>query len=107
MTQEEAVKHFESWAKCNYAPTRNAALMALSALTPPTQEQVERVFGGHWVKKHRISGGFGRKSGIDDMGGSAPSLLMSVWSMTIYIARYVGNKVQIISLISAPPAAWP
>ena len=68
MTREEAIKHFEAWAQCNYTPTRDAALLALSALTPPTQEQVERVFGGHWVKKHRISGGFRRKSGIDDMG---------------------------------------
>lgn len=46
MTWEEAIKHFEAWAQCNYAPTREAALMALAALTPPTQEQMERVWPG-------------------------------------------------------------
>lgn len=46
MTREEAIKYFESWAQCNYAPTRDAALMALTALTPPTQEQMERVWPG-------------------------------------------------------------
>lgn len=44
MTREEAIKHFEAWAQCNYAPTRDAALMALSALRPVTRERVERVW---------------------------------------------------------------
>ena len=46
MTREEAIKHFEAWAQCNYAPTRDAALMALSALRPVSREQVEKVFPG-------------------------------------------------------------
>lgn len=50
MTREEAIKHFEAWAQCNYTPTRDAALLALSALTPPTQEQVERVWKSTWAK---------------------------------------------------------
>ena len=68
MTREEAIKYFESWAQCNYAPTRDAALMALTALTPPTQEQMERVCGSEWIKKHRHRGGFRRYTGTDDMG---------------------------------------
>ena len=48
MTREEAIKHFEAWAQCNYAPTRDAALMALSALRPVSREQVEKVWRGEW-----------------------------------------------------------
>lgn len=48
MTREEAIKHFEAWAQCNYAPTRDAALMALSALRPVSREQVEKV-QGEWM----------------------------------------------------------
>jgi hypothetical protein len=50
MTREEAIKHFEAWAQCNYAPTRDAALMALTALRPVTREQVERR-AGEWVQE--------------------------------------------------------
>lgn len=32
MTREEAIKKFEAWAECKYEPTRQAALMAISAL---------------------------------------------------------------------------
>lgn len=32
MTIEEAIKHFESQAQCNYAPAREAAQMAIAAL---------------------------------------------------------------------------
>ena len=46
MTREEAIKHFEAWAQCNYAPTRDAALMALSALRPVSREQVEKMWTG-------------------------------------------------------------
>lgn len=42
--------------------------MALSALTPPTQEQLERVCRAEWIKKHRHCGGFRRYTGTDDMG---------------------------------------
>lgn len=48
MTQKEAIKYFEAWAQCNYAPTRDAALMALSALRPVSREQVERM-RGEWI----------------------------------------------------------
>lgn len=50
MTREEAIKHFEAWAQCNYAPTRDAALMALSALRPVSREQVEKVWRGEWLR---------------------------------------------------------
>lgn len=46
MTREEAIRIFEEWAKCNYKPTREAAQLAIAALTPPTQEQMERVWPG-------------------------------------------------------------
>lgn len=55
MTREEAIKHFEAWAQCNYAPTRDAALMALSALRPVSREQVEKVWGGEWKSTGAIS----------------------------------------------------
>lgn len=32
MKIEEAIKIFEDWAKCNYAPTKQAAQLALTAL---------------------------------------------------------------------------
>lgn len=32
MAIEEAIKKFEAWAECKYEPTRQAALMAISAL---------------------------------------------------------------------------
>ena len=54
MTREEAIKHFEAWAQCNYAPTRDAALMALSALRPVSREQVERM-RGEWISTGAIS----------------------------------------------------
>lgn len=68
MTREKAIRFFEEWAKCNYKPTREAAKIAVAALTPPTQEQLERVWGAGWTKKHRITGGFRRHTGVDDMG---------------------------------------
>ena len=46
MTREEAIKHFDAWAQCNYANTRDAALMALSALRPVSREQVKRAWPG-------------------------------------------------------------
>lgn len=63
MTREEAIKHFEAWAQCNYAPTRDAALMALSALRPVSREQVEKVWGGEWRDLHGD-----KLVGIDDVG---------------------------------------
>lgn len=32
MTRDEAIIHFEAQAKCNYAPTREAAKIAIAAL---------------------------------------------------------------------------
>lgn len=49
MTREEAIKIFKEWAQCNYQPTREAAKIAVAALTPPTQEQMERVWGADWL----------------------------------------------------------
>lgn len=46
MTQEEAIKIFEGWAQCNYAPTKEAAWMALSALRPVSREQADKAWKG-------------------------------------------------------------
>ena len=40
----------------------------LSALRPVSREQVEKVWRGEWVKRHKHRGGFRRVKGIDDMG---------------------------------------
>ena len=40
----------------------------LDALRPITREQVEKVWRGEWVKRHKHRGGFRRVKGFDDMG---------------------------------------
>ena len=51
------------------AERRIAALdMALTALRPVSREQVEKVWRGEWVKRHKHRGGFRRVKGFDDMG---------------------------------------
>ena len=42
--------------------------MALSALRPVSREQVEKMWRGEWVKRHKHRGGFRRVKGIDDTG---------------------------------------
>ena len=42
--------------------------MALSALRPVSREQVEKMWRGEWVKRHKHRGGFRRVKGFDDMG---------------------------------------
>ena len=39
-----------------------------SALRPVSREQVEKVWRGEWIKRHKHRGGFRRVKGIDDMG---------------------------------------
>lgn len=41
---------------------------AISALRPVSREQVQKVWRGEWVKRHKHRGGFRRVKGIDDMG---------------------------------------
>lgn len=41
---------------------------ARSALCPVSREQVEKVWKGEWVKRHKHRGGFRRVTGMDDMG---------------------------------------
>lgn len=38
------------------------------SFNPITREQVERVWRGEWVKRHKHRGGFRRVKGFDDMG---------------------------------------
>ena len=70
MTRERAAEWFET-----HMPTgrvkpvqKQAYLMALSALRPVSREQVEKVWKGEWVKRHKHRGGFRRVKGFDDMG---------------------------------------
>ena len=51
------------------AQRRIAALdFALAAIRPVSREQVEKVWRGEWVKRHKHRGGFRRVKGIDDIG---------------------------------------
>lgn len=79
MTREEAIKHLlYDWhinLGCEFAikPGRlddflAAIDVALSALRPVSREQVEKVWRGEWVKRHKHRGGFRRVKGFDDMG---------------------------------------
>ena len=45
-----------------------ALQVALSALRPVSREQVEKMWRGEWVKRHKHRGGFRRVKGFDDMG---------------------------------------
>ena len=44
------------------------SVKALKALRPVSREQVEKVWRGEWIKRHKHRGGFRRVKGIDDMG---------------------------------------
>ena len=83
MTREEAIVYFESlqkrfeemretetsyWGKVHAETTIEATRVALSALRPVSREQVEKVWRGEWVKRHKHRGGFRRVKGFDDMG---------------------------------------
>ena len=78
MTREEVIKQLKSllahcemmWSKDDsiFESDCEALKIALSALRPVTREQVEKVWRGEWVKRHKHSGGFRRAKGIDDMG---------------------------------------
>ena len=83
MTREEAIEYFESllkrfeemyetetsyWGKAHTETTIEATRLALSALRPVSREQVEKVWRGEWVKRHKHRGGFRRVKGFDDMG---------------------------------------
>ena len=56
MTREEAIDIFEGWAQCNYAPTKEAAQMALSALRSVSRETVEKVWRTHWHESAHLGG---------------------------------------------------
>ena len=77
MTREEAKEILDNWKICHYTPSREAAeavisaldpLEIITALRPVSREQLEKVWRGEWVKKHKHRGGFRRVTGVDDMG---------------------------------------
>ena len=51
-----------------YRRRKDMAEIALAALRPVSREQVEKMWRGEWVKRHKHRGGFHRVKGIDDMG---------------------------------------
>ena len=86
MTREEAIDILENekmcvnnetcqreeCATCSLVMDKGKILtafdMALSALRPVSREQVEKVWRGEWIKRHKHRGGFRRVKGIDNMG---------------------------------------
>ena len=70
MTREEAIKSLQNIIEYwTYKPTEvEAAKMAIAALRPVSRQQVEKVWKGEWVKRHKHRGGFRRVTGMDDMG---------------------------------------
>ena len=70
MTLEEAIVFLSQYTdnECYTEKCQEAHRMALTALHPVSREQVEKVWRGEWVKRHKHRGGFCRVKGIDDMG---------------------------------------
>ena len=73
MTREEAIERYEGiryTVACFTGSKKDcdAVDMAFSALRPVSREQVEKVWRGEWVKRHKHRGGFRRVKGIDDTG---------------------------------------
>lgn len=60
MTKEDAIKILNEWAECNYAPTRDAACLAISALRAQAEaEKCETPAGWISVKEPPdLGGGF-------------------------------------------------
>ena len=78
MTREEAMEELERllshWDELENGKrsfrwySKDAVGLALAALRPVSREQVEKVWRGEWVKRHKHRGGFRRVKGFDDMG---------------------------------------
>ena len=78
MTRDEIIEAYESAvfssglsaAAGNEQAEKDYELLkaGLDALRGPTREQVEKVWRGEWVKRHKHRGGFRRVKGIDDTG---------------------------------------
>ena len=70
MTREEAIEILET-AREMYpgkSVIRDAFTLALAALRPVSREQLEKMWRGGWVKRHKHRGGIRRVKGLDDMG---------------------------------------
>lgn len=72
MTREEAIKVLNNFPidfrNSGGFEAMEALKIAILALRPVSREQVEKVWRGEWVKRHKHRGGFRRVKGIDDMG---------------------------------------
>ena len=78
MARDEIMKAYEgavfdsgkAAAAGNEQAARDYELLkaGLDALRPVSREQVEKVWRGEWVKRHKHRGGFRRVKGIDDTG---------------------------------------
>ena len=78
MTWEEAIASYEKLyaymvgdddvIELDYGEFMELNQYIRSALRPVSREQVEKVWKGEWVKRHKHRGGFRRVKGFDDMG---------------------------------------
>ena len=68
MTREEAIDTLKNGLWWDRIRLDEAIDIAISALRSVSREQVEKVWRGEWVKRHKHRGGFHRVKGIDDMG---------------------------------------
>ena len=74
MNREEAINRIENHMEVHgigeypHIALKEALDMAITALRPVSREQVEKVWRGEWVKRHKHRGGFRRVKGMDDMG---------------------------------------
>ena len=74
MTKEEAIELKAAVGRLMYSNNKdvrdyNALIDFIeSALRPISREQVEKMWRGEWVKRHKHRGGFRRVKGFDDMG---------------------------------------
>lgn len=70
---EDRIKHLESAPPHHYGKRQRERAIELEkvkikALRPVSRQQVEKVWKGEWVKRHKHRGGFRRVTGMDDMG---------------------------------------
>lgn len=68
MTEAEKAYQYFVIAVPENEEQAKAYFWARKALRPVSREQVEKVWRGEWVKRHKRRGGFRRVKGIDDMG---------------------------------------
>ena len=67
-THEFADKDVQKEIQNKLRPQIMKLIQSTNALRPVSREQVEKVWRGKWIKRHKHRGGFRRVKGIDNMG---------------------------------------